>query len=1366
MENNRLLRLFGFKIGKKDEEKDLVQPSFTPPNNDDGALTVTSAAQFGVSAIDLDGSAKNEIELITRYREMAMQPEVESAIDDIVNESIVHDDNGKSIELIMDELKQPEKIKKAISEEFKNILKLLNFNNIGTDIFRRYYVDGRLFYHVIVDIENPQKGIQELRYIDPRKIRKIREIRKQKDPETGVEIIIKSNEYYLYSEKIVSNPSGTLQPSSSLIGVKISPDSIVNVNSGLMDAKRNMVISYLQKCIAENERIRTINGWKSVKDVVAGDIVYSYDIDNNVFVETKVVNQWKTGNKELVEIFTKHSSLKCTPDHPILVKESNEIKYVFAESLIPKKHKIKLFNHQLRNEEIKFPKLSRELVSKVSNPEEWIEFDFIGKKKFIYEIAEKYNQNKHKIYSFVYGNQPLETSLAKQIIAEFPVSLQLEEKYSGYWQNDINIPEYIDEDFAKLFGFLLGDGWVNTYTIGFAEGVNETQNEYYASLMTKYFGNCNRIVNTSRKSNYKSWYSNNTLGCELLKTMGFISGAKNKRIPNWVFESKPSIKLAVIEGFHDADGCDRSKMSGGIWSSSIGLCNENLIKDIKELWTSLGYSSGKIRHTKVKSKYICGSKNLTPDTEHWTIYLSKKLLPEWENVIAIKQLEEKQDVFELEVEDKNHNFVVNGVVVKNCIKPLNQLRMIEDAIVIYRLSRASERLIFYIDVGSLPKLKAEQYIRDIMTKYKNKIVYDSETGSVRDDRRHLSLTENYWLPRRCISLNSKIKLLDGRDETLKTLIKEFEEGKQNWTYSVAPNGSIVPGKISWAGITRKNTEVIRVNLDNGEFIECTPDHKFILRDGTLCEAQYLNSEMSLMPLYTREHKLSVKYSGVYSQFFDNEKQKWIYTHRMVSDYFNGNKKSNEVIHHIDFTRNNNPENLRIMNKIEHFKLHSTLGTNAHKNGNTEEWYKKLSISGKSFFQTEKGQIRRQEISKFNISDERILNGLKKGREIINEKRYFDKINLSKEEYFKKWINVEPLLITNEKNRIKKDTFDINLIKTIIINSFYPKITVSEILTEIQKVYPTFKYKTITKFLPKHGYRNLFTLLKDLFGEEYKRSTNLKYYNHKVVSIEKLQETQDTGTLTIDEQHEHHNYHNFALSCGIFIKNSDGKSTEITTLQSGQNLSQIDDIQYFEKKLYKSLNVPVTRLDPSQAVSIGRSTEITRDELKFAKFIEKLRGKFSELFDQLLRIQLVLKGVCTEEEWNSFKEDIFYDFIKDNNFEELKETELMQERLGILAIIDQYSGKYYSKKWIQEKVLRLNGEEIIDMQEEIDQEKQVDLQQQALDQENQIKLQAQAQQLQSQLMPAPDQQIEAGEEQPEQPQEQPQKPKTPYHINNQ
>lgn len=553
MADKSRFNLFGFRIGKKeDEAEQLVQPSFAPPNNEDGAFTVTSAAQFGTSAIDLDGSAKNEVELITRYREMAMQPEVESAIDDIVNEAIVHDDTGKSVKIIMDDLKQPDKIKTAIEEEFKTILRLLNFDNMGSDIFRRYYVDGRLFYHLIVDIESPQKGIQELRYIDPRKIRKVREVKKQKDTNTGIDIITTTQEYFVYSERIMSGPM-----SSTVAGIKIAPDSIINVNSGLMDSKRGMVLSYLHKAI----------------------------------------------------------------------------------------------------------------------------------------------------------------------------------------------------------------------------------------------------------------------------------------------------------------------------------------------------------------------------------------------------------------------------------KPLNQLRMIEDAVVIYRLSRAPERRIFYIDVGNLPRIKAEQYVKDIMTKYKNKLVYDAQTGEVRDDRRHLSMMEDFWMPRR----------------------------------------------------------------------------------------------------------------------------------------------------------------------------------------------------------------------------------------------------------------------------------------------------------------------------------------------------------------------------------------------------SDGKSTEITTLPSGQNLGQLEDVNYFERKLYKSLNVPVTRLDPSQATSIGRSTEITRDELKFSKFIDKLRGKFSEIFDQALRVQLVLKGVCTEEEWGLYKEDVYYDFIKDNNFVELKEAELMQERLGILAIIDQYAGKYYSKKWISENVLRFNDIEMQEMQKEMDEESAEDYQKQSEDQQKQIMLQQQAIELQNELNPNPEAQINAGDEPAPAPQEQQMKPNNPYNV---
>ena len=141
--------LFGFTIARAKSEEDAgVQQSFTPPTNDDGALTITSAAYYG-TYVDLDGTAKNEVELISRYREMAMQPEIEAAIDDIVNEAICQDDDGKNIKIVLDSLEQPEKIKTAIRNEFATLLKLLNYNNLAQDIFRRYYVDGRMYYHII-----------------------------------------------------------------------------------------------------------------------------------------------------------------------------------------------------------------------------------------------------------------------------------------------------------------------------------------------------------------------------------------------------------------------------------------------------------------------------------------------------------------------------------------------------------------------------------------------------------------------------------------------------------------------------------------------------------------------------------------------------------------------------------------------------------------------------------------------------------------------------------------------------------------------------------------------------------------------------------------------------------------------------------------------------------------------------------------------------------------------------------------------------------------------------------------------------------------------------------------------------------------
>jgi len=165
----------------------------------------------------------------------------------------------------------------------------------------------------------------------------------------------------------------------------------------------------------------------------------------------------------------------------------------------------------------------------------------------------------------------------------------------------------------------------------------------------------------------------------------------------------------------------------------------------------------------------------------------------------------------------------------------------------------------------------------------------------------------------------------------------------------------------------------------------------------------------------------------------------------------------------------------------------------------------------------------------------------------------------------------------------------------------------------------------------------------------------------------------------------------------------GRGTEITTLPGGQNLGELSDIEYFQKKLYRSLGVPESRIAADGGFNLGRSSEILRDELKFAKFVGRLRKRFAQLFSDMLKTQLILKNIVSPEDWEKISDHIQYDFLYDNQFAELKETEMLNERLGILATIEPYIGKYYSTEWVRKKVLRQTDGEIIEMDEQIEQE---------------------------------------------------------------
>ena len=168
----------------------------------------------------------------------------------------------------------------------------------------------------------------------------------------------------------------------------------------------------------------------------------------------------------------------------------------------------------------------------------------------------------------------------------------------------------------------------------------------------------------------------------------------------------------------------------------------------------------------------------------------------------------------------------------------------------------------------------------------------------------------------------------------------------------------------------------------------------------------------------------------------------------------------------------------------------------------------------------------------------------------------------------------------------------------------------------------------------------------------------------------------------------------------------GRGTEITTLPGGQNLGELTDVQYFQTKLYKALNVPAGRMESGTSFDLGRSAEITRDELKFTKFVGKLRKKFSDIFHDTLKTQLILKSVITPEDWDDMKEHIQYDYLKDNHFTELKNLEMMTEKLNVIAQMDPYIGKYFSVEYIRSQILGQTETEI----EELDREMADDIKQ--------------------------------------------------------
>ncbi len=242
------MNFFGFEIKRKDLSPDV--PSVVAPNTDDGSSVISTGASYYGYALNMDTIASNENDLIKRYREMSHIPEVDSAIEDIVNEAIVSDDDSPAVQLNLDELKVSDKIKKRIIEEFDTVLNLYKFDKRGHDFFRSWYVDGRIYFQILVDEQRISEGIQELRFVDPIKIKKVKEVVKQKDAKTGVEVVKETKEYFVYNEKGITNTTNQ--------GVRLSKDSIIYCTSGITDYNQSLVLGNLHKIIKVANQLKMV----------------------------------------------------------------------------------------------------------------------------------------------------------------------------------------------------------------------------------------------------------------------------------------------------------------------------------------------------------------------------------------------------------------------------------------------------------------------------------------------------------------------------------------------------------------------------------------------------------------------------------------------------------------------------------------------------------------------------------------------------------------------------------------------------------------------------------------------------------------------------------------------------------------------------------------------------------------------------------------------------------------------------------------------------------------------------------------------------------------------------------------------------
>lgn len=666
------------------------------------------------------------------------------------------------------------------------------------------------------------------------------------------------------------------------------------------------------------------------------------------------------------------------------------------------------------------------------------------------------------------------------------------------------------------------------------------------------------------------------------------------------------------------------------------------------------------------------------------------------------------------------------------IKAFRHLSLLEDSVIIYRIVRAPERRVFFVDVGNMPPQRVKAYLEAIRNELKQKRIPNESGGTDKIDSVYNPM---------CLVLDTKIPLLDGRTLTLKELIDEHEDGKQNWVYSTDPKtGSVLPGLISWAGVTRKDADLVRITLDTGKTIDCTPDHKFPTLNRGFVEAKDLLSTDSLISFETDQKSLSHDPNRSYTRVFDHESNEFVMVHRMVAEYFRDLNKHQEFtfspeyegapkcdVHHKNYDRyDNSPQNLTWMNHRDHFLYHSQVKKEWWEQLKTEERQRitqKISSSLKEYY-SELTVEQREELS--TASSIKYKKMIKKLRETEPEKYAKWRTALgairsartAEDSFFKEQLckNLTPFGGT-QPLKVSRDT--LGHLVTIIKKEGLNRNTVitaanvdASFLESLSKDNQDSIDKTLTnKFSEKLTDKGLSCIYQTYGYKNWKHlASSVEQYNHRVKSVEFLEEHADTGCVTIDGDHKYHDHHTFALDAGIFTKNSmvedyffaqtaDGRGSRVETLSGGENLGEIADLNFFQNKFLQGLRIPSSYMrgaaDGGGQVNDGKVGVAYIEELRFANYVSRLQSKIHDTFDSHFKAYLKSAGINVDKYLFKIK------LVDPQNFMDYKQADVDEKMIGnysnvkdVLYLAERYKQKHYlglSEDDVQENEAMLKQE---------------------------------------------------------------------------